>query len=407
VVRSLAAVVLFPFDDVLRGMVTAGQGIEALCLFLGLTRRLLDDHLARLGLATPHDRPLRKPGVRGWSVVDAIRLIAWRMAGVHPEIIGERLGRTAGAVRSKARRLGLRSPPRKLLHRPDPKTLRDPEPGFGWRSSSHSPAPFTPEAACGRSAGVISFRGRDVAETLTQGAERAIAGKIAGFFGGSIGQRELPLFGVVGGTDRHPVKPSREQNDKHVAHLARPIPEIIIPKTEAEVDFSGDLTWIRKIRRPLTNKLVVWVCGILMMGGLTYREAAKRVGMTQSAFRTFRTRSSIPVDEDRKKFSAIFDEQGARETLAQAGYVLRHCMTASENSDGKGNWFWVHKRDVGKIRLSPPKRKRIHQIEGRYNRISILKGAAAKPVPSELMMPFAKAGGRDGCNRNSWSAVHA
>lgn len=406
-VRSLAAVVLFPFDDVLRGMVAAGQGIEALCLFLGLTRRLLDDHLARLGLATPHDRPLRKPGVHGWSVVDTIRLIAWRMAGVHPEIIGERLGRTAGAVRSKARRLGLRPPPRKLLHKPDPKTLRDPEPGFGWRGPPHSPAPFTPEAACGRSAGVISFRGRDVVETLAQGTEKAIAGKIAGFFGGSIGQRELPLFGVVGGTDRHPVKPRLEQIEKHIARLARPIPEFIIPKTETEVDFNGDLTWIGKIRRPLTNKLVVWVCGMLMMGGLTYREAAKRVGMTQSAFRTFRTRSSIPVDEDRKKFSEILDEQGARETLAQAGYVLRHCITASENSDGKGNWFWVHKQDVGKIRLSPPKRKRIHQIEGRYNKISILKGTTAKPVLSELMMPFAKAASTNGCNRNSRSAAHA
>ena len=112
VVRSLAAVVLFPFDDVLRGMVAAGQGIEVLCLFLGLTRSMLDDHLVRLGLPTPHDRALRKPGTHGWSVVDTIRLIGWRVAGVHPEIIGLRLGRSAGAVRSKARRLGLRAPPR-------------------------------------------------------------------------------------------------------------------------------------------------------------------------------------------------------------------------------------------------------------------------------------------------------
>jgi hypothetical protein len=403
VVRSLAAVVLFPFDDVLRGMVTAGQGIEALCLFLGLTRRLLDDHLARLGLATPHDRPLRKPGVHGWSVVDAIRLIAWRMAGVHPEIIGERLGRTAGGVRSKARRLGLRPPPRKLLHKPDPKTLRDPEPGFGWRGPPHSPAPFTPEAACGRSAGVISFRGRDVVETLAQGTEKAIAGKIAGFFGRSIGQRELPLFGVVGGTDRHPVEPRLEQNDKHIAHLARPIPEFIIPKTETEVDFNGDLTWIGKIRRPLTNKLVVWICGMLYLGGLHYAEAAKRVGMTAPAFRTFKTRASIPVEVNRKKFGNIFDEQGARATLAASGHKLRKCISAS---DGGGNWFWVERNDFC-TRLSPPKRKRDHDIEGRFNRIMILKGSEARPISHRILAPFAQGDGRDGCNRNSWSAAHA
>ncbi|OYV50773.1 MAG: hypothetical protein B7Z77_05175, partial [Acidocella sp. 20-58-15] len=251
------------------------------------------------------------------------------------------------------------------------------------------------------------FRGRDTADSFTQGTTSASGGRITGFSRGALGQRELPLFGVVGGRDQHSVKPRFEQNGRNIAHLDRPTPALVIPKTEAEVDFNGDLTWIGKIRRPLTNKLVVWVCGMLMMGGLTYREAAKRVGMTQSAFRTFRTRSSIPVDEDRRKFGDIFDEQGARETLAQAGYVLRHCMTASENSDGRGNWFWVHKKDVGKIRLSPPKRKRIHQIEGRYNKISILTGTAAKLVPGELMMPFAKAADRNGCNRNSWSAAHA
>jgi hypothetical protein len=38
-------------------------------------------------------------------VLDTVRLIAWRIAGVHPEVIGLRLGRSANAVRAKARRL--------------------------------------------------------------------------------------------------------------------------------------------------------------------------------------------------------------------------------------------------------------------------------------------------------------
>ena len=406
-VRSIAAIVLFPFDDVLRSMVTAGQGIEALCILLGLTRSLLDDHLARLGLRTPHDRPWRKPGARGWSIADTIRLIAWRVAGVHPQIIGERLGRSAGAVRSKARRLGLPAPARKLLHKPDPKTLRDPEPGFGWRATSHPPAPATPEQACGRAAGAITFRGREAAETPAQPAETASGGKLTGFFGGSLGQRELPLFGVIGGTDRQPVAPEGQQTDRNIAQLARPVPTFVMPKTEAEVDFNGDLTWVGTIRRPLTNKLVVWICGMLYLGGLHYVEAAKRVGMTPGAFRTIKTRTSIPVEVDRKKFGSVFDEQAARETLAHSGYVLRHCMTASESRDGKGNWYWVHKKDVSKIRFSPTKRKRDHDIEGRFSRIMILKGADATRTHRETLAPFAHDSGRNRCNGNSWSAAYA
>jgi hypothetical protein len=74
----------FPFDAVLAGMVAAGQGIHAICLYLRLTRAALDEHLVRLGLRTPHERPLRKSGPRGWSLLDTIRLIAWRVAGIHP-----------------------------------------------------------------------------------------------------------------------------------------------------------------------------------------------------------------------------------------------------------------------------------------------------------------------------------
>jgi hypothetical protein len=62
----------FPFDPVLAGMVAAGQGIHAICLYLGLTRAALDEHVVRLGLRSPHDRPFRNPGPRGWSLIDTI-----------------------------------------------------------------------------------------------------------------------------------------------------------------------------------------------------------------------------------------------------------------------------------------------------------------------------------------------
>ena len=120
---SLAAAVVFPFDRVLTGMVAAGQGIEALCRYLGLSRAALDHNLIRLGLRTPHDRPLRRPGPKGWSVLDTMRVIFWRSIGIHPETIGLRLGRSATAVRAKSRRLGVPTPDPEILHRVDPADL--------------------------------------------------------------------------------------------------------------------------------------------------------------------------------------------------------------------------------------------------------------------------------------------
>jgi hypothetical protein len=396
-VRPLAAVVFFPFDEVLRGMLAAGQGTEALCLFLGLSRASLDDHLVRLDLATPHDRPLRKPGARGWTVLESICVIWWRGIGVHPEIIGKRLGRTAGAVRSKCRRLGMRAPARNLLHKPDPNSLRDPSPGCFWpnaaqKSAEASAAPATPTAVCGRVAGVTSFRGSDPEKTFERGKSPATGAKIYGMFGGSIGQRELPLFGVVGGKDRQGVNDAMAQVDRNVAKLAHPIHELVVPKTFEEVDFSGDLRWIGKTRRPLMNKVAVWICGMLYLGGLHWTEAAKRVGMSSSAFRTFKTRAGIPVELNRKRFSEVFDEPAARATLAASGLKLRQCLSAV---DGNGNWFWVERSDFG-TRLSPPKRKRDHDIEGRFNRVKILKGPEIIEGQTQIFAPFAN---EDGNNR--------
>lgn len=121
----------FPLDAVLRGMVDAGLPLEALCAYLALTRSVVLEHVVRLGLATPPDRPLRKATPRGWTPDDIHRLVAWRVAGVHPETISEHLAspRSANAVRAKARRLGLPVPPRKSLFRPKPEQLTLPLPG--------------------------------------------------------------------------------------------------------------------------------------------------------------------------------------------------------------------------------------------------------------------------------------
>ena len=133
---AATAAARFPFDAVLAGMVAAGQGILAICLYLGLSHKALDDHLVRLGLRTPPDRPLRNPGPKGWSTLQTIYLIVWRVAGIHPETIAQRLSqlgppRSANAVRAKARRLGIPRPDRKSLRKVDPATLPYPVAGLG------------------------------------------------------------------------------------------------------------------------------------------------------------------------------------------------------------------------------------------------------------------------------------
>jgi hypothetical protein len=206
---AAAAAVGFPFDAVLAGMVAAGQGIHAICLYLGLTRPALDEHLVRLGLRTPHERPLRKAGPRGWSLLDTIRLIAWRVAGIHPEAIAQRLGRSANAVRAKARRLGLPRPDRKALQRVDPATLEDPVPGFGvgGQAAACEPLPhsLSPSEVCGTSAGAVSVRvGGDAAgivdlgDLLPASKPSADARPRHGEVNGRPAVRvELPLFPVV------------------------------------------------------------------------------------------------------------------------------------------------------------------------------------------------------------------
>jgi len=127
------APVRFPFLDHLLGcMIAAGQGVHALCLFLHLSRDTLEAHIVRLRLATPHDRPMRKAGAKAWSIPDTILAIFLRLAGVHPETIGQALSqpRSANAVRTKLRRMGIRGPGRKELFKPEPTSLHAPDAGM-------------------------------------------------------------------------------------------------------------------------------------------------------------------------------------------------------------------------------------------------------------------------------------
>jgi len=364
----------FPFLDHLLGcMIAAGQGVHALCLFLHLTRDALDAHIVRLGLATPHDRPMRKGGPKAWSTPDIILAILLRFAGVHPETIGRALlqPRSANAVRTKLRRMGIRGPSRKDLFKAEPSSLRVP-PASMLARLLHSQADLSATIRDLR-----AFVTSGPAHSVTVGSPEALRNRRAGAIVHSELQRELPLMGIIGGRDKG------EQCAETATHAT-----VRVPSTEEAVDFN-DLSWFSALvgKNPLTNRVAVYVVGMLLLGGLHYKEAAKRLGVSEASYRTFRTRMDVPVDSDRKKAGNTFDEEAAKVTLSRSGYELRLCMGSQRN------WFWAKKSDRG-ARLSPPLRSKERFIGERSNKIRILTRAMIDADRQTWRAPFANSSAR-------------
>ncbi|MDE1905070.1 MAG: hypothetical protein KGH75_01285 [Rhodospirillales bacterium] len=349
-------------------MINAGQGIHALCLLLSLTRNVLDEHIVRLGLVTPHERPMRTGGAKAWSVKDTLRLIVWRLAAVHPEIIAQRLDvpRSANAVRAKARRLGIPCPARKALHKPDPASLRDPNVSDLWATiilASAKPGQTVDEALKDLSTKVVGSPAELVQLPIKEIRRVGKQNK-------STGQREFSFFGIV--RERDEPAPTKPQ------HLPA-------PTREDQVDFENPLTWFRGLRgrtKAQTNKVAVWVGFMLTAGGLHYKEAAKLLGVKPGAYRTFKTRVGIPSDSDRRKMGSVFDLEAAEATLARSGYELRRCLKSD-------NWFWAKKSEKG-IRLSPPLRTGEKIIGERGNKFTIVTRAMLEAEKLTKQMPFAK-----------------
>ncbi|MBN8907897.1 MAG: hypothetical protein J0H99_14950 [Rhodospirillales bacterium] len=343
---SLVALVACPFDGVLAGMVGAGLGIEAICLYLGLSRAALDASLIRLGLRTPHDRPLRKPGARGWSVLDTMRLIAWRVAGIHPATIGERLGRSPNAVRAKARRLGIAAPDRKALRRADPATLVDPTSGFGFPDASPANATAAESALCGTAAGSVSFR-----------TESGDAGNVvlrAPFPPGDVpvsvavrrgktarkptAQGELQLLRIIPGGEPTPPPPALTWTPATdlVAPTA-PIPAPAPPpatRGEPASRAKPELAWIAQG----------------YFGRQNYRQTALEVGISESALASFYDRIDLPRDLDRRKFGDTCDQALAKVNLAKSGYEMAVCSRSQR-------FFCRHRSDRASVRCNRETRR--------------------------------------------------
>ncbi len=102
------------WDSTLTGMVAKGHGIEALCLFLDVLEVDLLSRVVALNLYTPHNGAVRRTNrVRNaWQIGEIRQLIGLWELNLSPQYISTKLGRSPGAIRAKARWLGLPRRPR-------------------------------------------------------------------------------------------------------------------------------------------------------------------------------------------------------------------------------------------------------------------------------------------------------
>ena len=348
----------YPVDPVLAGMVAAGQGIQAICLYLGLTRAALDDHLARLALRLPHDRALRNPGPRGWSNLDTQRLIVWRVGSIHPETIGRRVCRSANAVRAKARRLGIPRPDRKSLQRVDPASLEDPAPLFAGSGQTGSPESSlkSPCAPCGTAAGPVSVRtGADTsaAVTVLPPESETTAPAVARLPCDGAAQRLRELeFPIV--AHACPSLPLHERPGPGFVPVPPQIWPLVVelePRIKAEVKLAdvvpklAYIGWVGETRHILRDAAAVLVLSLRYFGGQHWKWIAQDARMHKPQLASDLTRIRLPRDFDRWKFRKTFNLKCALYSLLESGYLLRR-------NKERGNYEWVNARDLRNVHQS-------------------------------------------------------
>ena len=373
--EPVVAAIASSFDCVLKGMVAAGLGIEALCFYLGLTRAALEYNVVRLGLPTPHDRSMRKARAFGrwkpWEIDDLRCAIHWRRQGIHVDCIAERLGRTPGAVRSKLRRLGVPAPPRRELRRVDPRQLPAqasfdfPLPPFEDRrlsvpSRQTGSARKTPAAAI-------------VPPTPAQAAKPAKA----------LGQRELALLQIMRASGGAVPALSDSEPVTSRAGLLGPGARPVIDDdhiTTLEYDFS----WIRDEPNIVRNKLAVIIISDLHFGLLGFRAAADLLGMSATRLATIRQKIDLPLDRDRAKFHDTYDPELARLNRVACGCAL---IQEGQRPDGKrGHWFFRPKRRTDRLSLWTQRNvtKTIDKLEySQYRAQAVLETTTRSQRPAQ------------------------
>jgi hypothetical protein len=104
---------------VLSCLIAHGFGIEAICFFLSIGQKKLQDLVVDLEVSMPHDRPMRKrPLKSGWSSLEHLTLIKGWVNNYRAGYIATQIKRTKASIQAQAGRLGLPKRDRKFLHTP-------------------------------------------------------------------------------------------------------------------------------------------------------------------------------------------------------------------------------------------------------------------------------------------------
>jgi Tfp pilus assembly major pilin PilA len=96
-------------DGLIEGMLRAGLGVDAIAAYLGCARTNILDEISSRGIPIGLDqleKPFR-PRKSAWSLMDHTLFIVGWTRGVHVPAMAEVLGRSAGSLYGKRRRIGL------------------------------------------------------------------------------------------------------------------------------------------------------------------------------------------------------------------------------------------------------------------------------------------------------------
>ncbi|WP_036288542.1 hypothetical protein [Methylosinus sp. PW1] len=96
-------------EGLIEGMLSAGLGVDAIAAYLGSARTTILDEISSRGIPIGLDqleKPFR-PRKNAWSLMDHTLFIVGWTCGVHVPALAELLGRSAGSLYGKRRRIGL------------------------------------------------------------------------------------------------------------------------------------------------------------------------------------------------------------------------------------------------------------------------------------------------------------
>ena len=281
-------------DRTVASMVASGQGLDLIALCVGLDREEVLDRVVALDLPTPPDRPLRPPiAGRGW-LLDLYPLLAdlW-VRGFRSRVIGGVVGRSPGAVASKARRLGLPRRPRASL------LPFDASPGVIALaavppvSPAADPDPAVPEAIPALPVAVSSAPQVEASPTTAPSPLAPSA----------------PPAPVL--PQEHPCaaeSPSRGESPFQVEW------------TPALEDELADRYWANQLPASMARDM-----------GVSFRAVTSKLHRLELPLRC---RADL-VDH--------YDPEAAKANLAASGYVKRRCKYWSERTRSrfKDRWFWA------------------------------------------------------------------